>query len=204
MSDALFFFTWGFALSAISDTLNIHVLLFGAEKTLPLFLKVLLLILTFYIIGFLLYVIFQSIAWWLANNINNNHPPLKDYFFHFLKINILWGFLFSLLSIADLVFSIREKAFGGESLSSLITVLFGVVAVFAFLSYPKLKINGAFTYPLSKSLMVVFICAALFFVALWIQSPLSYLGQPLGDILSFIIVFPVLALIRVYALKVLG
>jgi hypothetical protein len=128
---------------------------------------------------------------------------LRKYFFAFLKVNILWAALIIIIKLVDLFANLRQVALEGTSTPSIITtVLFWLVLLLAFLSYSKPNIKSIFI-PVKKSVPLLLTSLILFELVRWIPTPLYGINAMLGNIVGFILVFPMLALIRVCAIHII-
>jgi hypothetical protein len=199
--DASFFFMWGLILTPLSNSLSAHALLFMGRQT--TFLTLVALIALYFISAFLVYVCFHGPAWWLAKRIAKKKQSLRKYFFAFLKVNILWAALIIIIKLVDLFANLRQVALEGTSTPSIITtVLFWLVLLLAFLSYSKPNIKSIFI-PVKKSVPLLLTSLILFELVRWIPTPLYGINAMLGNIVGFILVFPMLALIRVCAIHII-
>jgi hypothetical protein len=197
--DALFFFMWGFALTPISNSLSAHAVLFAGRNASSG--SLILLMMIFFVCAFLLYLCFHGPAWWLARRIAGRKGSLRRYFLAFVKVNLLWFVFMVVLKIAGLFSDLHELATTGEFGTGFLgTVFFWLVVMLAFLSYPKPSLRSIFI-PLRRSVPLLLISLVLLEIARLLPSPL-YFNPMLGNIVSFLLVFPTLALIRVYAIHV--
>jgi hypothetical protein len=231
--DAAFLFFYGFLTPFVGNAITAHVVLISnkisqlmaQQKTgmlyllftpevRPLTYKMLLLILIFFVLIYIIYTIFQGTTWWLSRNIAGEKDTYRSYFFKFAKINILWIVLYALYKCLDALAGVRyvivQKFAPGTPniLGNTLDALFVILVISAIFSYPQLKKSALFRIPVKTSIPAIILSTAILIIARYTPILISYYaGKPLVSdimtILSIILFFPAIILIRVYLTRVL-
>ncbi len=114
--------------------------------------KVALLLVIWIVCVYLIYVFFQSLAWWYTVRVAvNQETPLYNYILRFLRINIPWYGLFIVLQIALYIYSLftlaaqRQAGLAEGVLPShpVFAVLYLLIAYLAVISYTLIAQNTA-------------------------------------------------------------
>ncbi len=172
LMDFLFLFSFGFLTRPVFDKLTEHVIIIGtlvseqmrvpAGRVRPAVLDALFLdparnytwqflglLIVLAVVMFVLFCLFQGMAWWFATSVAGKKTPWRIFLLQFARINLLWFGLYAAWSVVDAIFDVRrlvvEKALGQSAPAS--GILLGIVLVllisFAVLSYPLLNIRKA-------------------------------------------------------------
>jgi hypothetical protein len=228
--DIIFFVLYGFVTAPLFAKLTEHVIAIGtiaaeqmrsvAGRARPAVIDVLFqqpvsrytwqfiaLIVLLSIVVYVLYCIFQGIAWYLAGRITGSRVYWRNYLLHFARINLLWGGLYLIWQCLSTVFDLRRIAI--EKLMNQIaptsgyffSVLLGLIIYFAIVSYPILSIRKAFASGLRK--IPVLIPAALvigvqFFAGNFIAKWITGINAKFGFILSVMLLLVLFAWTRAY------
>lgn len=186
--DALFVFFLAFFTTPVSDRIGEQTLNIAAkaaplitegktgllnqiftESFRPMTGKLLLLILLYFIIIYIIYSLFQGITWWMALKTSGRKKPFLKYYLNFAKINITWlGFFVLGMIIYTLVelryVLIENFAPGTPNIAgNMMLILFGIMAIAAFFSYPNMNRKQVFVMPLKTTVIAVAVSIA----ALW-------------------------------------
>lgn len=238
MIDAAFFIVYGFFTQPVRDQLfNNAVLLTNvvgealqqagqrfetpsvlsmltAPLAKPHFIGVILWLLVLMVVGYVLYVIFQGIAWRLALQ-----HKRKGFMTQFALLNIPWfiivGTLYFLLTVIDLRSAI-VLAITKESASAIPrSIILGLISLsfyFAIISYGQLHSHGwkkafklSFSHGIGKIVKYLPPAALLAIIYIIVNFLLVYLfriNQALGFIIGIILFLPLLYLSRIYIYKI--
>lgn len=213
--DALFFIFWGLCTAPILNTITKTGVNISQTSTsftdifqhaqIPTLIWMILL---FYLIGYALYTLFHGSAWWIATKIARKKQSYKEYLRGFVIINLLWGVLVAINHffhfVTTLRFELQQTLIPDitNAWDIILTIILWIIVALAFLSYPRLTITTAFT-SWKKAIPLAVIAAVLLQIALLLPKPL-YTHDPLiANILGFILFFPTLTFIRVYAVNTL-
>ncbi len=226
--DFLFFFFLGFFIGLIKNRLNelvtilassiptaiesidvvsISGLLSSADIK-PFISKLLIFIVVFYILIFFVFVVFQGLAWWVANIIVKQ-KSFRKFFIPFFKCSLIWGIILCLLHFANLIVDLRfiiVKVMRPEAfnlLGSIFDVLFVIAAVLAFFSLASLKVFGFFKIKLKKSLIIILFLFVVFALAQGVPWLIAKLSPLIALIFSFLLYLSGFLFLRVYAIKTL-
>ena len=222
--DLLFFFALGFFTAPISARMgellidftavfsmgiknldrsdSLSSILFGAD-VLPFWKSFLGYALLFVLIIYLVYVIFQSFAWFVSMKIAGKKVLVWPFFRKFLLFNLFWFLLFVVYNVIDLLSDLSAVLGSkGFSIIPIICNIFLLVLVyFAVISYIKLDFKSAFVLGWKKYRQILpsFLVVFLYFFALnIILPPLFNLNYYLGVVLGIVLFLPALVLARVF------
>lgn len=214
-TDALFFFSWGLLLTpfmnqiiktAIEISKEINTI--TAAMSHELFGQLLTYMGLTYLLGFILYIIFHGTAWWIAKKMAKKQEKYFRHLWRFFKVNIIWGVLIAANSMLTIYFNMQHRMYtaaGAESWNIpgiILNVLLWITVFLAFLSYPKTSVKEAFTKIPSKA-PTVLVCFILFQIATLIPQPIYAANEMLAHAIGFVLIFPTLAWIRIYAVNTL-
>lgn len=207
--DFLFLFLYGFIRSGIFRKIGEYLIALQNDATVnsntykaltgfsPLVAqysqKVMLLIILFFVLIFMLYVIFESLTWWLCAKFKKN-ITYKNFFFKFLKRSILPYVFFIMYSIISYIQGFLSSQ--GHNYSSIPMFVFVILVYLSFVYYAsdeKLfkSINQAFTQKYFTSLLI--------FVGLIIINAITSYTEITAVIVivGIVVVLPGYALLRV-------
>lgn len=182
--DLLFLIAFGFMTTPVYGKLTEHVIIIGAlvsqqlraaaGRMRPAIIDTLFqepvrgytwqflgLLVVLAVVVFVLFWIFQGLAWWLATAVAGKNMRWRAFLTRFARVNVVWFGLFVLWYVLDTVFDLRriavEKATGQAATGAGI-VLFGVLVLiwyFAIISYPLLRIKQSFVLGTQKAGVLV-------------------------------------------------
>lgn len=222
--DLLFFFGLGFFTSPISARIEMLLVNFTAifsaglkdmgrsdelvtvlfgSAAMPLWKSFFGYALLFILIIYLVYVIFQSFAWFVSMKIAGKKVLVWPFFRKFLLFNLFWFLLFVVYNLIDLLSDLSAVLGGkGSSAVAVICNLFLLIIVyFAVISYIAPYFKSAFVLgwkqykQILPSFLVVFL---YFFVLNVVLPPLFSLNYYLGAVLGIILFLPALVLARIF------
>lgn len=223
--DVLFFFALGFftapvafrmqelflqitavfssALKNLSSEQAILEILFSSE-IIPFWRSLLLYALLFVFIIYLIYVLFQSIAWNISLRIINKNIPYFRYLGFFAVINLFWFFVFIVYNLLDLLGDLRNVLgnSGDFGLISIFANFFLIIAVyFAVISYTVLKFKKSFVLGWKKYrvlLLNYFWVVLYFFVLNMFLSRLFFWNYNFAVVLGLFLFLPAVSWARVF------
>ena len=222
--DLLFFFALGFFTAPISARIgmllvnftaifsigiknldrsdSLSSILFGTD-VLPFWKSFLSYALLFVLIIYLVYVIFQSFAWFVSMKIAGKKILVWPFFRKFLLFNLFWFLLFVVYNIIDLLSDLSAVLGSrGSSVVAVICNLFLLIIVyFAVVSYIRMNFKSAFVlgWKQYKQILPSFLVVFLYFFALnIILPPLFNVNYYLGAVLGIVLFLPALVLARVF------
>lgn len=182
--------------------------LFSAEL-MPFWKSFLGYALVFALIVYLVYVIFQSFAWFVSMKIAGKKVPVWLFFRRFLLFSLFWFLLFVVYNMADLIIDL--SAVLGNRTFRIIPVVCNVfllaVIYFAIISYVRLDFKSAFILGWNKYRQVLpsFLVVFLYFFALNLALPFFFnLNYYLGAILGIVLFLPALLMARIFMILSIG
>ncbi len=189
-------------LSSMGRSDELVTVLFGAEA-MSLWKSFLGYALLFALIVYLVYVIFQSFAWFVSMKIAEKKVLVWPFFRKFLLFNLFWFLLFVVYNIIDLLNDLSAVLGSkGSSIAAVICNLFLLIIVyFAVISYIRMNFKSAFVLGWKKYRQILpsFLVVFLYFFALnIILPPLFNLNYYLGAVLGIVLFLPALVLARVF------
>ncbi|MEM4253960.1 MAG: hypothetical protein QXR48_01045 [Candidatus Woesearchaeota archaeon] len=229
--DVLFLVLYGFMTSQLFDKLTEHVIVIGtllteqmravADRTRPAIIDALFqppvsrytwqfvaLLVILAIVVFVLFCVFQGLAWFIAARLTGSRTHWRKYLLVFARINLLWAGLYFFWQVADTVFNLRrvavEKITGQIIAGSgiVMQVLLAVLIYFAIVSYALLGIRKAFVVGTRKIIVllpaVVIVCLQ-FFICNYFLIRLAEISPKLSFIITAIVLVLLLAWTRAYA-----
>jgi len=232
--DVGFFFSLGFFTTPIKDKLLEQVIVIGsllsqqAKETgralgnsgllqqlfqpeiKPYTINVLLLFLSMVVVTYVVYVIFQGSAWAAARNIASKKTVLRTYLLGFARVNLLWGILYLVYLVLDLIASLRHriielvvKTTVPDLLGTGLFIAAVIVGLIALLSYPQLSIRNAFRSVLDvKRIIPMYALLAVIYLVLdFLLTQLLQWSFEFTILIGAIIVLPVMAWARVYIIE---
>lgn len=162
---------------------------------------------------YVLYIIFQGINFWLANNIIKK-KDYKNYIISFAKLNILWIFVYVVYQILDLIGTLQQhfikittftQTTSWWSISASILAL--LLIYFGLISYTKQSIKESFLFGIKKfkqlfSVMlssIIIILVLMFLLTNLFNAVINYSeGDKIFFVIGAIILFPTLFFLRTY------
>lgn len=177
-------------------------ILFGADL-MPFWKSFLGYALLFALIIYLVYVIFQSFAWFVSMKIVGKKILVWPFFRKFLLFNLFWFLLFVVYNIIDLLNDL-SAALGGKGSSAVAVIcnLFLLIIVyFAVISYIKLDFKSAFVLGWKKYRQILpsFLVVFLYFFALNLVLPAAFnQNYYLGAVLGIVLFLPAIVWARVF------
>ena len=132
------------------------------------------------------------------------------YMLGFARVNLIWVAGYILFKLLDIIISLRYiviQKFAPTAPNVAGTMLFVVLiflALAAFLSYPLLRANTIFKTPLKFSVPLIILSASIFLAAQFILNNIGKINVDAALIAGLILLFPVMNLIRTYAIRVLS
>src|SRR3989338_4809744 len=177
--------------------------------TKSLFLNLFLLVALIYV----LYIIFQGVNFWLANNLVKI-KDYKNYVILFAKLNILWLALYVVYQILDLVGTLQEhfikiatftQATSWWSISANVLAL--LLLYFGLISYTKLSIKESLLFGIRKFKQLFFVMLSSIIIILVLMFLLTNLfnavinysnGDKIFFVIGAIILFPTMFFLRTY------
>ncbi len=229
--DALFFLAWGFFTTPVRDKIVEHSVLIAnklsailAEQEVktgilshllgpqlqPMTGKLILLILLLFAVIYVLYNAFHGTSWWMATNIAEMPQKYREYMLGFARVNLIWITGYILYKFIDVIISLRYVIIqkfspGAPNIAGKVLlaalVLLGIAA---FFSYPRLRAAQLFRTPWRITVSLLVLCASMFLAAQFILNSIGKLNVDAALVAGIIILFPVMNLIRTYAIRVLS
>lgn len=225
--DLVFLFLYAFVGTFVGDQIAAHAVLIANQVSpmlaqgqtgilaklfegalRPLTFKLLLLMGLFFVLLYVLYVIIQGASWWLSSKTAGQDHKFSKYLSRFAKLNLFWLVLFVLIKLVDVLLGLRFQlvkkfAPGAFNLATpVMTVVFAVLLIIVFLSYPRLYAREFLRTPLLVVLGLLGMCAVLFLVCWFVIDLFSSVAEL--QLLSQIILLPIFVLFRVYAIRVIS
>ena len=183
--------------------------LVGPELS-PLTGKLILLILLLFVVIYVLYNIFHGTSWWMATQIAETKWKYKEYMLGFARVNLIWIFGYILFKLFDVILGMRHLIIqkfspGAPNIAGkVLLVALVLLAIAAFLSYPKLKARTIFKTPLRISVPLLILSASMFLAAQFILNNIGKASVDVALIVGIILLFPTMNLIRTYAIRVIS
>lgn len=172
LMDFLFLFSFGFLTRPVFDKLTEHVIIIGtlvseqmrvpAGRVRPAVIDALFLdpargytlqflglLVVLAVVVFVLFCVFQGLAWWFATSVAGKKTHWRVFLLQFARINMFWFGLYAVWYVVDAILDLRrlvvEKALGQSALASntVLLVVLVVLVYLAMLSYPLLGIRKA-------------------------------------------------------------
>lgn len=228
--DIAFFVAYGFIRAPLFENLTNHVIVVGtlltqkmssvADRTRPAIIDALfqppVLRYTLQFIGllavlalviFVLYCIFQGVAWYLAGKLDKSKMHWRVFLTHFARINLLWFGFYFLWQCVSMVFDLRRVAIekatsqpAPEAGIALMVVL-AVLVYFAIISYPSLSIRKAFSMGTRRLYLLAagFIVLLQFFVGNLVVTQIARFNPKLSFIVGVILMLVLISWSRAYA-----
>lgn len=222
--DLLFFFAFGFFTAPVSARIGMILVNFTAifstglknagrsdemagilfsANTLQLWKSFLGYALLFVLTVYIVYVIFQSFAWFVSMKIAGKKVLIWPFFWKFLLFNLFWFLLFVVYNLVDLIADLsavlNNKEFSIISIAGNLFLL--LIAYFAVISYVRLNFKSAFVLGWKKYRQVLpsFLVVFLYFFALnVVLPPLFSVNYYLGAVLGIVLFLPSLVWARVF------
>ena len=176
----------------------------------PITAKLTMLIITLFIIMYIIYNTFHGTTWWMATRIAGKNYKYRHYMLGFAKINILWLAFYALYKLLDVIVSVRyiiiEKISpGAPNIAGKIVLALGLfLLITAFISYPLLKKSTLFKTPLKTSIPLIIISGSIYLAIQFILNNISKLNVNAALITGLLLLFPAITLIRVYVTRVIS
>jgi hypothetical protein len=156
---------------------------------------------------FLIYCVFQGIAWHIAGKVSGSKAHWRQYLLGFARINLLWGALYFLWQCISTMVELRRIAI--EKMTNLpapesgifMSVLLVVLVYFALASYPILSIKKAFSagiHRISVLVPAMLIAGAQLYAGDFLVRRLTAVNVKLAFIVSVIVFLVLLAFTRAY------
>lgn len=229
--DVLFLVLYGFMTSQLFDKLTEHVIVIGtllteqmravADRTRPAVIDALFqppvskytwqfvaLLVILAIVIFVLFCVFQGLAWFVAARLTGLRMHWRKYLLVFARISLLWAGLYFFWQVADTVLNLRRIAvekITGQVISGsgvVMPVLLAILVYFAIVSYALLGIKNAFVVGTKKIMVllpaVVIVCLQ-FFICNYLLTRLAEISPKLSFIITVIVLLVLLAWTRAYA-----
>ncbi len=162
---------------------------------------------------FVLYIVFQGINFWLANNLVKK-ISYKDYLISFAKVNLLWILGFVVYNIIDLIGRLQERfdtiTTGLETTnywSIIAKILIFLIIYFALISYTKLNLKNAFVIGTKKFKQLFFLLISSLVIILVLMFVLTNLfnavinyenGEQIFVVIGAVLLFPTMFFLRLY------
>jgi hypothetical protein len=239
LTDAIFVFLLAFFTTPISDrigeqTLNIAnklAVLLAEGKTgilkhlfrpelRPMTGKMVLLILLYFLVIYAVYVLLQGISWWLSARAAGQKKRFWNYYLSFAKINITWAGLFVAGMLAYTAVEMRHvvvKTIAPGSINiagNIMLLLFAILALTVFFSYPNMKKAQLFKTPLKLTLRILILSIAAIAITRYVlnltagglmwKAAIAGVEVNAAAILLSLVFFFVINLIKVFIIKVLS
>ncbi len=223
--DVLFFFALGFFTAPVSLKMK-HILLqittifatalkdadrnqtildaLFSINTMPFWKTLSLYALLFVFIIYLVYIIFQSIAWNLSLRIINKKIPYWKYLKSFAILNIFWFVILILYNLADLLGDLRNtlNTLSDVNFISIFANFFLLIFIyFAVISYTNLSLKKAFRLGWKKyrPLLTYYVLVIIYFFVLnLILSELFRINYIFAVIIGLILFLPAITWARVF------
>ena len=227
--DAVFFVAWGFFTTPIKDKILEHAVLIANELSVlmsqkqagvlghlispelrPLTGKLVFLIFLLFAVIYVIYSAFQGTTWWMATQISEKKWKYRDYLLGFAKVNLIWIGASAIYKFLDVIIGLRHlliEKFAPGTPNIAGKVLFVAIALLsaaAFLSYPTLKAKTIFKTPLKISAGLILLSASIYLATQFILNSISKASLDLALVAGLILLFPVIILIKVYAIRVIS
>jgi len=222
--DLVFFIAYGFFTGPIQMRIVEHAVLIGNKLSADgvstgilghvfsaeyreLLLPLLALLALFFIVGYIVYVIFQATSWHIARRLAHVKEHYYEYFISFAKINLFWLALIVVWATLKLFVDVRHtiaKTLIEGAVNMLGGIMQGVLALIiaaACLSYARRDLLALIRIPLKQMLGSLGICGLILSGALlvtWLFSLVSLNASILAGAFLF---FPSISFIKVYLVQ---
>lgn len=237
--DALFFIVYGFLTAPVSDKIIEQSVMITNELSKQwaaglktgllklLFMdpakqytgKLLMYLALLFLLGFVIYSLFQALTWVLALRSAGHHQTYWRYLRGFMRVNLTWFAAYILYRLLDIVVDLRfvliqkfEPA-AINILGGILQSIFVFVVLCAITSYPTLRAKTLFKTKIADSALFVLVSFVIILNAQFFTNQLSKililpnLGQTAATIMLIILgIFFALFmnLIKIYAVRVYG
>jgi len=227
--DALFFVAWGLFTTPVKEKIVQHAILLTnqlspllAEKQQgilnlmftpemqPMTGKLILLMLTLFAVTYIVYTAFHGTSWWMATQIAEKKLNYRQYMLGFARVNLIWITGYLIYKFLDVLFSVRyaiiKQLIPGTPYiaGKVLFVYLLFLGIAAFLSYPLLKATTIFKTPIKVTGPLVILSASMYLATQFILNNIGKASVDVALIVGLVLLFPVMNLIRTYAIRVLS
>ncbi|MEM2915988.1 MAG: hypothetical protein QXT19_01360 [Candidatus Woesearchaeota archaeon] len=152
---------------------------------------------------FMLYCIFQGLAWRIAGILSGLKTHWRLFLLRFARINLFWFGLYCLWHCISIALELRSIFIGAGRTppGAVMYVILGLVAYFAIISYPLLNLRKAFVSGARNALVLVpavAIVIAQFFVGNAVLKLVAGISKTAALVMGAIILLMLLAWSRAY------
>jgi len=161
--------------------------------------------LLFVLIAYVVYVVFQSVAWFVSFRIAGKKTNFWTFFLWFGLFNLFWFSLFIVYNIVDFFVDIGGVLGGNFGFVSVLNSAFlMLIFYFAVISYVKLSFLKSFVFGFRKYRQVLpsFLVVCLFFLVLNLILPFLFsVNYYFGAAVGIVLFLPSLVFARVFMIK---
>ena len=204
MHDLLLQITMVFAkgLQEVGRSETVLDVLFSA-KTMHIWKPMILYMLLFMLITYIVYIIFQSLAWNFSLRIIKKKINIKKYIISFAIINLFWLVILIIYQILDLIAKLRAElnsVKGFDIMSMIINFILIIVIYFAVISYIKLDLKKSLIigWKNYKTLLSIYVAIiAYFFLLNFILARLYEINTTFAVVAGIVLFIPAITWSRV-------
>jgi len=161
--------------------------------------------LLFVLIAYVVYVVFQSVAWFVSFRIAGKKANFWHFFLWFGLFNLFWFSLFIVYNIVDFFIDLAAVLGGNFGFVSVVNSAFlMLIFYFAVISYVKLNFLKSFSLGFKKYRQILppFLVVCLFFLVLNLILPFSFsVNYYFGAGIGIILFLPSLVFARVFMIN---